>query len=330
VLAVLASLAGSATAGSAGHDEPSGTILFQRLVTNPIGYQIFSVNADGTGLREVTRGGARIDNAEAESSPDGRFVVFQHGPHNGDMEIDSMRSDGRGVRRLARCTVCRWSTDPSFSHDGRSIVFARWSRGGQVAIWRMRSDGTDQHVVVRAGKGRPRDQPDYYPTVPAPKRAFVDQPVLSPDGRFLAYRGSTAQGQTGIFVATVDGDNARAITPPGVHASRPRWSPDGKLILFYTTDKDDLQPGRSANLEVISPDGTGLRALTHSTGGTIQNYEASWSPDGNWITFARETGANKPPGQHSSADIYIMRADGTDIRRLVGVGSFDHWPSWGH
>jgi hypothetical protein len=24
-----------------------------------------------------------------------------------------------------------------------------------------------------------------------------------------------------------------------------------------------------------------------------------------------------------------MRADGSDVRRLVGVGFFDHWPSWG-
>jgi Tol biopolymer transport system component len=81
-------------------------------------------------------------------------------------------------------------------------------------------------------------------------------------------------------------------------------------------------------LYVIRPNGTGLRALTRDTGGSVQSFEASWSPDGNWIAFARETGANKPPGQDSSADIYVMRADGTDIRRLVGVEDFDHWPSW--
>jgi Tol biopolymer transport system component len=329
VLAVAAGLIAAATAGSSGRQEPTGTIFFQRFVTNPVGYQIFRVNADGTHLAQLTRGPARIDNAEPEPSPDGRSVVFQHGPHNDDMEIFLMRSDGGRPLRLTRCRSCHWSTDPSFSADGGSIVFARWDARGRVAIWRIRSDGTRATLLLHAGTGRPRDQPDYYPTVRAPKQPFVDQPALSPDGRFLAYRGSTVRGQTAIFVATADGRNPRAVTPPEVHASRPRWSPDGRLILFYTTDKDDLQPGRSANLEVIRPDGSGLRALTHDTGGIVQNYEASWSPDGNWITFARETHANNPPGQHSSADIYIMRADGTDVRRLVGVGAFDEWPSWG-
>jgi TolB protein len=327
--AVAACFAVVATAGTARSPSPGGTILFQRIVTNPTGYQIFRVDATGTGLDRLTQGPGRVDNAQPELSPDGRWIVFQHGQHFGNFEIYKMRADGSGVRRLTRCPTCHWSTDPSFSPDGRSIVFARWEGSGRVGIWHMRSDGSEERMLVRARKGRPADQPDTYPTVPAPKGAFVDQPALSPDGRLLAYRGNTAGGQTSIFVASADGRHAKAITPPRIHASRPRWSPDGKLILFYTTNKDDPKLGVSANLYVIRPDGTGLRALTHDTGGTIQNYEPSWSPDGNWIAFARETAANKPPGQHSSADIYVMRADGTDIRRVVGTDDYDHWPSWG-
>jgi Tol biopolymer transport system component len=313
--------------GSAG-PKPTGTILFQRVVDNPMSYQVFKVQADGTGLVQLTHGPARVDNAEPEGSPDGRFVVFQHGPHGGDMEIYLMRAQGSDVRRLTHCADCHWSIDPSFSPDGRSITFARWGARGLVAIWRMHVDGTGAHIVVRAGRGRPRDQPNWYPMVPAPKGPFVDQPDFSPDGRFLAYRGTTLRGQTSIFVATAEGRNARAVTPPTVHASRPRWSPDGKLILFYTTDKDDPQPGRSANLEVIHPDGTGLRALTLDRGGIDQNYDACWSPDGKWIVFARATDANKPPKTSGTAQIYVMRADGTDMRRLVATG-FDQLPTWG-
>jgi TolB protein len=329
VLAVAAGFALAATARSRERSERPGTIVFQRVVTNPIGYQIFSVKADGTALTRLTRGPARVDNAEPELSPDGRWIAFQHGPHLGDFEIYKMRADGSGVRQLTRCPRCHWSTDPTFSSDGRSIAFARWDGSGRVAIWRMRSGGTKQRLVVRPGKTPPAEQPEDYAAVPAPKVSFVDQPALSPDGRRLAYRGSTAAGQVSIFVATANGGHPRAITPRRIRASRPRWSPDGKLILFYTTDKDDLKPGISANLYVIRPDGTGLRALTHDTGGMVQNYEASWSPDGRWIAFVRETAANEPPGQHSSADIYVMRADGTDVRRLVGTEDMDHWPSWG-
>jgi Tol biopolymer transport system component len=329
VLAVVATLLLAATASSTAGQPPRGRIFFQRVVTNPIGYQIFAVNADGTGLRQLTRGPARFDATEPVVSPDGRVVVFQRGPHFGNSEIYRMRPDGSGVEQLTRCARCNWSGDASFSPDGRSIVFARWDPAGRVAIWRMRSDGSQQRLLVVARGARPKDQPNDYPALVAPKGPFVDQPALSPDGRMLAYRGTTGRGQTAIFVSTADGLRARPITPPTVHASRPQWSPDGKLILFYTTDKDDLKQGVSANLAVIRPDGSGLRTLTHDSGGSVQNYDASWSPDGKWITFARENGANEPPGQHSSADIYVMRADGTDVRRLVGGGPFDHWPSWG-
>jgi Tol biopolymer transport system component len=328
LLAVAAGLSLAGAAGSAGRPKPTGTILFQRVVPNPIGYQVFRVNADGTGLTQLTRGAERVDNGEPEASPDGRSIVFQHGPHEGNMEIYLMRSDGSRMRRLTHCAGCHWSIDASFSPDGSSIVFARWGAQGVVAIWRMRVGGTNARILVRPGKGRPRDQPNSYPMVLAPKVPFVDQPAFSPDGRFLAYRGTTLRGQTSIFVATADGRNARAATPPSVHASRPRWSPDGKLILFYTTDKDDLHPGRSANIEAIHPDGTGLHALTHDRGGSDQNYDADWSPDGNWIVFARATNANKPPGSSGSAEIYLMRADGTDMRRLV-AGGFNQLPAWG-
>jgi Tol biopolymer transport system component len=309
---VAAGFAAAATAGASRTTSPSGTIVFQRVWLSPIAYQIFSVRADGTALRQLTRGPARVDSTEPDRSPDGRWIVFQRGPHMGTSEVYKMRTDGTWLRRLTNCVTCHWTGDPSFSPDGASIVFVRENGEGRVAIWRMRADGTRQRLVLRPPKG-----------------SFADQPVVSPDGRRIAYRGKTAAGQTSIFVASADGRGARPITPRRIYASRPRWSPDGKLILFYTTNKDDLKLGVSANLDVIRPDGSGLSALTHDRGGSIQNYEASWSPDGSWIAFARETAANKPPGQHSSADIYVMRSDGTDIRRIVGVGYFDHWPTWG-
>jgi Tol biopolymer transport system component len=325
-LAAVAVLA-AAAAGSAAGPEPTGTIFFQRFVQSPPGIQLFSVRADGTRLRQLTRGPFRVDNAEPAASADGRLLAFQHGSHEGDMEISVMHPDGSGRRRLTHCPACRWSIDPSFSPDGRSIVFARWDARRRVGIWRIRSDGTRSQLLLAAAGGRPRDQPDFYPTVPAPKGPFVDQPALSPDGRLLAYRGTTATGQTSIFVATSDGARPRAITPQNVHASRPQWSPDGRWIAFYTTDKDDTHAGRSANIEVIRPDGSGLHALTQDRGGYVQNYDASWSPDGRWIVFVRATDANKPPGSPGTPELYVMRADGSDVRRLVATAP-DQLPTW--
>jgi Tol biopolymer transport system component len=327
--ATAASLAFAAAAGPASRPVPAGTIVFERFGVNPVGYAVFTVRADGTQLRRLTLGPARVDSVEPELSPDGRWIVFQRGPHNGDTEIYRMRRDGSGVRRLTACPSCHWSGDPSWSPDARSIVFTRWDAAGRVAIWKMGADGSRPGLLVRPRGRAPRDQPSFYPTVPAPTGAFADQPALSPDGRRLAYRGTTAAGQVAVWVADADGTDARPVTPPRLRASRPRWSPDGRLLVFYTTDKDDLQPGVSANLAVVRPDGSGFHWLTRDRGGGTQSYEASWSPDGRWLTFTRESGANEPPGQHANGDIYVMRADGTDVRRLVGTMDSDAWPVWG-
>lgn len=48
-----------------------------------------------------------------------------------------------------------------------------------------------------------------------------------------------------------------------------------------------------------------------------------WSPDGSQIAFARFTGLN-----NDLHDLYVMNADGTDERLLLGGSSDDIWPSW--
>jgi Tol biopolymer transport system component len=57
----------------------------------------------------------------------------------------------------------------------------------------------------------------------------VDQPVLSPDGKRIAY---TAGEQ--IFVVPVAGDSARALTLSTSAASNPVWSLDGRALYFLS------------------------------------------------------------------------------------------------
>jgi TolB protein len=302
-----------AAAPAARSGEPAGTIVFQRLWTNPIALQVFSMNAAGAQVRAVTHGAARIDRTEPDVSPDGRQVVMQSGPHNGSTEVYTADVDGGRWRRLTHCAACHWTGDPSFSFDGRSVLFVREERTGVVGIWQMRSDGKGQKLLFHAPRGR-----------------FADEPALAPDGKLLAYRGGGLgnRGVASIYVSRPDGSNARRITPSTLFASGPRWSPDGRWLVFYTTDRDHLRPGISANVEIVRPDGTGLHPLTAERGGSVQDYEPSWSPDGDWIVFARELGANHPPGDHAGADLYVMRRDGSDMRRVLGVGYSDDWPRW--
>lgn len=59
---------------------------------------------------------------------------------------------------------------------------------------------------------------------------------------------------------------------------------------------------------VARPDGSGVRKVSHSKV-AVEDDQAQWSPDGNWIVFDRCT--SKGP-----CSVWLVRADGTGQRRL--------------
>ena len=90
------------------------------------------------------------------------------------------------------------------------------------------------------------------------------------------------------------------------------WSPDGSRIAFDFADDTGVHIG------TISPDG-GQRAKLTSEEGVQETPD--WSPDGKWITY----GAMDASLPYFSTSIWVMRADGTDARRVTS-GSFDVEP----
>ena len=98
----------------------------------------------------------------------------------------------------------------------------------------------------------------------------------------------------------------------------PRWSPDGSRILFSdfchwgNGGECPDTPNTGAHLFTIHPDGSGLQQITH---GSKNEFYPAWSPDGRWIVFSQSI--NGPDGLPV---MYLMRADGTDVRPLVSSG----------
>jgi Tol biopolymer transport system component len=99
--------------------------------------------------------------------------------------------------------------------------------------------------------------------------------AFSADGKWLAYV-SVPEGQ--LWRSRVDGSERLQLTPEGMYASLPRWSPDGKQIVFMGTSfKTDWLT------YLISGDGTGLRELIP---GAETGYDPGWSPDGRSIVLS--------------------------------------------
>src|SRR5271163_4734226 len=105
-------------------------------------------------------------------------------------------------------------------------------------------------------------------------------PQISPDGQWIAYVVATPDlaanhSSSDIWLVPVAGGDSRQLTHDGTD-SRPRWSPDGKKLVFLSS-RDGAEQVYS-----IAPDGSQLSRITSlSTGADAE----LWSPDGKSISF---------------------------------------------
>jgi Tol biopolymer transport system component len=212
--------------------------------------RIYLMNADGSGVREVTAGAQR--DGHPSFSPDGRSIVFDRITNGYDhySHIFLVRVDGSGLRQLTYGAEVR-DTDPTFAPNGKTIAFVSERGNGRTGdrfdIFSIRSDGTHLKPLI---DGRLKEE----------------EPDFSPDGRFIAFTSNLHDGPN-VFVARADGRRVRQLTKArgGCYRGRcylsPSWAPNGKHIALLA------QAGESSNLAVIRPDGSGLKVIAEGSEG---------------------------------------------------------------
>jgi len=125
----------------------------------------------------------------------------------------------------------------------------------------------------------------------------------------------------GLYLLDVTTGAVRPLTSDRAWNLAADWSPDGGRIAFQST-----RQGHSDLYLMDVSDGR-LRRLTDGVG---FNEHPRWSPDGSWISFtSSRAGVNGPFGAGGSyRDIYLVRPDGSDLRRLTTLSVYDGIASW--
>ena len=237
--------------------------------------------------------GAPLTNSPAEDnfpliSPDRRTIVYLHRTSPQTREVRVMGADGSDDRAL-------FATPPA----------------GCADLTRPAFNGPDLRLVL----------PCLNPTTGATTLTLVDvdgtvlrvvdqgavsDPAMAPDGTAVVYWKARRSGEDGgeLWRASLDGSQ-----PPGPVTRDGRdndaaVSPVGDVVAFTRSGQGIWTVGLGA--------GNPARQLTKRDG----DMDPSFSPDGARITFKR------------SNQMWIMNADGSDVRRITDPGDIGTAAAW--
>jgi TolB protein len=229
---------------------------------------------------------------------DERDVTFSISPQGDSLAFSAM-GDGRRdlyLLDLKRRIVTRISksqddeSEPSISPDGKSVVF----------VARTHRDHGN-HIFIQSIDGRNRRQL-------TAELTSDTSPAFCPDGLRVAFARSrvhssgrfAAEWDAGdrLCVINVDGSGLREIDTNGLYPIDPRFSPDGKRILFWDT----------TGLYLVAADGRGAPRRVAG----VEGRQAAFSTDGRWLVYMA--------GRYErELKICLARVDGSGVKHLLSV-----------
>jgi TolB protein len=235
------------------------------------------------------------DPVSSEETPAAETIVFTSERAGLADGIYAMNPDGSNQRAIWDSTD--FQGDPNCSSDGKKIAFvSRYSPTEDYEIYTMNMDGTEIIQITN--------------------NEFDDQwPRWSPGDSLIifAYR---LDGIFNIWTMHPNGLNRIQRTFDTANAIDPFWSPDGSKFIFTSRRNSNYYTYIKNLMDVASP--------TRLTSYTVREIDPQWSNNGEWIALAsRDTTANE-----DDYEIFVMRADGSEMRQITQNTSTDDDPNW--
>ena len=116
-------------------------IAFIRVSRNGLSYTLWTMQANGTGQRQLTHGTEVTE--EPSWSPDGRTNVFRGSANDGrTFDLFAIPAAGGAARNITRNPAGVGSLNPDWSPDGKQIVFQRMKTNSGAAPGSTRSGPT--------------------------------------------------------------------------------------------------------------------------------------------------------------------------------------------
>jgi hypothetical protein len=261
----------------------------------------YSATRDSIGV--VVEGSATVDKGSFDwgpaISPDGTRLAYVTAGREDYLltRVEILHLASGNVQEIDE----RVRETPAWFPTGDRVVYSRFGRGTMY---------NDLYVYDLAKKKEVR----------ITSQARARYPAVSPDGKWIAFV-SNKDGATRLGMVRADGSEIRWLTNAWRKTSKsvalgeksntfvqlysPRWSPDGKQILFgmfrggdrdiavigtegpYFTVRGALKKKAAFPDTVIYPDKAGFRLLMHTA---ADERDPAWLPDGSGFVFSSDRG----------------------------------------
>ncbi len=226
------------------------------------------------------------------------------------MRATVVRSDGTERRLVANSLVDdpdAWTQFAGWSPDGRQAIVNRGWQDPKNAVWE------EEHKQFRMSPGNWQLdsclidlQNGQVTNLTAVDRVshYNGGLFFLPNGQGLGFT-PLIDGLSTPFVMDLDGHNKRDVSEEGAGFTYGySASPDGKLISYHD----------SYQVYIADADGSNKR---HIKTGNPFDFAPRWSPDGEWLLFVS--------GVHENWNPYIVKRDGTGLRKLADLGGYQGW-----
>jgi serine/threonine protein kinase/Tol biopolymer transport system component len=256
-----------------------------------LGQQImWEVSSTGANLRRLLPGWEDPpDECCGRWTENGEYYIFQS-----KGQIWALAKSGglfRGAPKPVALTSSPLSlSSPLPNKDGKKLFVAGQTYRGEL----MRYDGKSAQFSPFMGG------------------LSAEYAAFSKDGEWIAY---VSYREGSLWRSKMDGSQKLQLTYPPMYPVLPRWSPDGKTILFF---EFATSAGKPARIYEVSVDGGSPKALLPDD--QNQQLDPNWSPDGSKVIFGGES--NNP-----SSAIHILDLATHQVSDLHGSEGF-YSPRW--
>jgi serine/threonine protein kinase/Tol biopolymer transport system component/DNA-binding winged helix-turn-helix (wHTH) protein len=260
---------------------------------------LYEVSADGTNFHRLLSGWSKPPGGEAGGiwSPDGEYFIFSAFPEMGRaprQDLWAIREKAGRFRSPDRSPM-RLTAGPNsyivplLSPDGKKLFAMGWLRRGELVRYEAKVQ-------------------EFLPYLSGISASDVD---LSRDGKWVAY---VSYVDDSLWRSKVDGSERLQLSFPPVHPQYPRWSPDGKWIVFIAWPL-----GEPWKMYLIPAEGGVPRRLLT---GEQREENPNWSPDGQHLLFRRV-----PTNRSEPATLCLLDLSNNHVSTVPGSEGMD-WPCW--